>query len=129
MHWKNLSRNPSPTALAMLKENKARISWGDMRRNPSPEAQEFWMANYPVLPSWTRGHDLNIRSEDPMPPIPIMVPVPLGVVESIRAHLATGGHNPSIMAALWRRLSEYPEIFEALEAAPSAKRARTEGGL
>ena len=123
--WTGLALNPSPAVVPIMAANTDRLAgrWGMLRANPSPVVHKFWYDNYPVMKSWARGQDILIPQryyEPEMPPVPIVEPAPLGVVESVRWYLDNlwfgDCANTLIQEALWRLLSSQPEIFEAAPA-------------
>ena len=94
INWNGMSENPSPKAIALLKQNLDKVNWKGVCKNPSLEAMRF-LANYPAKIDWDIIHDH---------------PLLISFLEMLEEKL--GPKFSKLMHKLdWYKISKHPDVF------------------
>lgn len=94
INWNGMSENPSPKAIALLKQNLDKVNWKGVCKNPSLEAMRL-LANHPAKIDWNIIHDH---------------PLLISFLEMLEEKL--GPKFSKLMHKLdWYQISKHPDVF------------------
>jgi hypothetical protein len=95
INWNGMSENPSPKAIALLKQNLDKVNWKGVCKNPSLEAMRF-LANHPNKIDWYIIHDH---------------PLLITFLEILEEKLAPTKFSNLMHKFDWYQISKHPDVF------------------